>query len=69
MLDVMLKIDAERECVRRWRALPKGERSNFDQAAAFATTLLDDIDFPTSGDRYHFIRGWLQRDLQLRGTL
>ena len=66
---LMLKIDAERECVRRWRALPKEQRLNAEQASAFATTLMDEIDFPTSGDRYHFIRGWLQRDLQLRGTL
>ena len=65
----MLKIDAERECIRRWRNLPKEQRSNYDQAAAFAASLLDEIDFPTSGDRYHFIRGWLQRDFQLRGTL
>ena len=31
--------------------------------------LMDDIDFPTSGDRHSFIRGWLQRDLLLRGGL
>ena len=68
-MKLLLKIDAERECVRRWRTLPKDQRSTYEQAAAFATSLLDEIDFPTSGDRYHFIRGWLQRDLQLRGTL
>ena len=68
-MDAMLKIHAELECIRRWRTLPKDQRSNYDQAAAYASTLLDQIDFPTSGDRYHFIRGWLQRDLQLRGTL
>jgi hypothetical protein len=63
------KAEAERECIRRWRELPRGERATNDQAAAFATSLMDEIVFPTSGDRYHFIRGWLQRDLQLRGGL
>lgn len=66
---MLLKIDAERECIRRWRELPKGERSTNDQAAAFATSLVEEIVFVTSGDRYSFIRGWLQRDLELRGGL
>jgi hypothetical protein len=65
----MLKADAERECIRRWRDLPRGLRSTQSQAASFAMILLDDIDFDTSGDRYNFINGWLQRDLQLRGGL
>jgi hypothetical protein len=65
----MLKTEAERECIRRWRELPRSERATLDQAAAFATSLMSEIVFATSGDRYHFIRGWLQRDLQLRGTL
>ena len=65
----MLKMEAERECIRRWRELPKAERATNDQAAAFATLLMDDVAFPTSGDRYSFIRGWLQRDLLLRGGL
>lgn len=65
----MLKADAERECIRLWRALPREQRSTADQAAAFAAKLVDSIDFPTSRDRLHFIRGWLQRDLQLRGGL
>jgi len=65
----MLKAEAERECIRRWRALPRAERASNDQAVAFATTLLPDIDFPTSADRLSFIRGWLQRDLLLRGGL
>jgi len=65
----MLKADAERECIRRWRALPREQRSTLDQAAAFATSLVGEVDFPTSGDRAHFIRGWLLRDLQLRGGL
>lgn len=66
---MMLKMAAERECIRRWRELPRQERSSNDQAASFATLLMDDIDFPTSGDRHSFIRGWLQRDLLLRGGL
>ena len=65
----MLKTEAERESIRRWRELPRPERATNEQAAAFATLLMDDIDFPTSGDRYSFIRGWLQRDLLLRGGL
>ncbi|MEO6014509.1 MAG: hypothetical protein ABIQ30_13110 [Devosia sp.] len=64
-----MKADAERECIRRWRELPRGERATLDQAAAFAQSLMPEIVFETSGDRYHFIRSWLQRDLQLRGTL
>ena len=66
---MMLKAEAERECIRRWRELPREQRQTGVQAAAFATALMDDITFATSGDRYHFIRGWLQRDLQLRGGL
>jgi hypothetical protein len=64
---MMLKTEAERECVRRWRDLPKQDRSTSDQAALFATLLMDDVDFPTSGNRQSFIRSWLQRDLLLRG--
>lgn len=66
---MMLKTEAERECIRRWRELPRQERATNDQAALFATRLLHDIDFSTSGDRHSFIRGWLQRDLLLRGGL
>ena len=65
----MLKSEAEREVIRRWRELPKYQRSTGEQATAFATSLMEDIVFPTSGDRYHFIRGWLQRDLVLRPTV
>ncbi len=65
----MQKMEAERECIRRWRELPKGQRATNEQAADFATMLMADIDFTTSGDRYSFIRGWLQRDLSLRGGL
>ena len=65
----MLKAEAERECIRRWRDLPRAERATNDQAAAFAATLLADIDFATTADRLSFIRGWLQRDLLLRGGL
>jgi hypothetical protein len=65
----MLKAEAERECIRRWRDLPRAERATNDQAAAFAATLLADIDFTTTADRLSFIRGWLQRDLLLRGGL
>ena len=65
----MLKAEAERESIRRWRDLPRGERATNAQAADYATKLLDDIVFTTSGDRYSFIRGWLQRDLLLRGGL
>ena len=69
MSATMLKAEAEKECVRRWRDLPRQERATNDQAALFATVLMGDIDFSTSGDRYGFIRGWLQRDLLLRGGL
>ncbi len=66
---MMAKMEAERECIRRWRDLPKPERSTNDQASRFATQLLDDVSFATSGDKHTFIRGWLQRDLLLRGGL
>lgn len=65
----MSKTDAEREAIQRWRALPKAERATNDQAALFARSLMDDIVFATSGDRYQFIKAWLQRDLLLRGGL
>ena len=65
----MTKGEAEIECIRRWRELPKPERTTLDQAAAFAAALLPEVDFSTSGNRAHLIRGWLQRDLQLRGGL
>jgi hypothetical protein len=65
----MTKSEAEIECIRRWRDLPRPERATLDQATAFATSLVAEMDFSTSGDRAHFIRGWLQRDLQLRGRL
>jgi uncharacterized protein YozE (UPF0346 family) len=66
---MLSKLDAERECIRRWRALPREQRSTNEQAGSFAASLFEEIIFPTSGDRYHFIRGWIQRDLQLRGGL
>jgi hypothetical protein len=66
---MLSKPEAERECIRRWRELPRGQRSTLEQAAEFAVLLMDEVTFATSGDRYHFIRGWLQRDLQLRGKL
>ncbi len=66
---MLLKADAERECIRRWRELPKGQRARGDQAAAFAASLVDEIVFETSRNRYDLIRGWLQRDLELRGGL
>ena len=65
----MLKTEAERECIRRWRDLPRQERSTNDPAASFAARLMEDIDFPTGSDRLSFIRGWLQRDLVMRGGL
>jgi hypothetical protein len=66
---MLSKPEAERECIRRWRELPRDRRSTPEQAADYAVTLMDEIAFATSGDRLHFIRGWLQRDLQLRGKL
>ena len=65
----MTKGEAETECIRRWRALPRPERATLDQATVFADSLLAEMVFPTSRDRALFIRGWLQRDLQLRGGL
>ena len=66
---MMLKSEAEQEAIRRWRELPRHERKTPDQAAAFAHTLMADIEFETSADRYAFIKRWLQRDLSVRGGL
>ncbi len=65
----MLKADAEREAIRRWRELPKQERKSNDQAASFAMKILADIEFTTSANRYEMIKRWLQKDLALRGGL
>lgn len=65
----MTKIEAEREAIRRWRELPRHERKTNEQAAAFAATLVEDLPFETSADRYTFLKGWLQKDLLLRGGL
>ena len=66
---MMLKSEAERECIRRWRELPKTERATNSQAAAFAASLMGENLFVTTGDRYRIICGWLERDLLLRGGL
>ena len=65
----MTKPEAEKECIRRWRELPRSQRATNDQANAFASALMEDIVFPTSADRLRIISGWLQRDLELRGRL
>jgi len=65
----MLKAEAEREAIRRWRELPRHERKTDEQAAAFARIILDDLDFETSADRYQFVKRWLQKDLAVRGGL
>jgi hypothetical protein len=65
----MLKIDAEREAIRRWRELPRAERKTDEQAAAFAMKIKDEIPFESSRDPYQVVKGWLRRDLELRGGL
>lgn len=61
----MLKEQAKEEALRRWRALPKSERTTADQAAAFAMRLAmsEDLRFRGSGDLYQHIKGWLANDL------
>jgi hypothetical protein len=65
----MTKGEAERECIRRWRELPKPERATLEQATTFAHSLVAEMDFSTSRDQGQVIRTWLQRDLQVRGGL
>jgi hypothetical protein len=61
----MLKADAERECIRRRRDLPKGLRSTQGQATSFAGVLMDDVGFETSGAT----PSSAERDLLLSGGL
>lgn len=55
----MLKEQAKEEALRRWRALPKRERTTTDQADTFAMRLAmsGHIRFLSSGDLYLHIKG------------
>lgn len=55
----MLKEEAKAEAVRRFLALPRGERSTETQAAEFAMILSRELRFRASGDPYQQIKGWL----------
>lgn len=63
------QVDAKREILGRWRALPSSERRTEQQAAVFAMGVAHEYNFRCSGDRYQVIKGWLLNDLDRIGTL
>lgn len=60
---LVTKDEARREVLKRWRALPTGERKTFAQATAFALAIDPTIEFETMGSKPRMIAAWLQRDL------
>jgi hypothetical protein len=66
----MKQVDAKREILREWRALPKEERQTEADATRFAFTAVNKYNF--GGDtahRYQTIWAWLLRDMALRRGL
>ncbi len=59
----MTKDEAEREAIRRWRALPVMNRQTQSQAEVFAAALADELDFRTMGNERKVITAWLVRDI------
>lgn len=59
----MTKEEAQRECLRRWRARPVIDRQTYTQAEAFAATLDKEIDFRTMADKRRVIEAWLVKDI------
>jgi len=68
----MKQVDAKREILREWRALPKEERQTEADATRFAFTVVNKYNFFFGGDtadRYQTIWAWLLRDMALRRGL
>jgi len=59
----MKQVDAKREILREWHALPKERRRTQDDATRFAFTVVNKYRF---GGTYQTIRAWLLRDMSLR---
>jgi hypothetical protein len=65
----MKQVDARREILREWHALPKERRRTQDDATRFAFTVVNKYRFGGTGDPYQTIRAWLLRDMSLRRDL
>ena len=66
----MKQVDAKREILREWRALPKEERQTEADATRFAFTVVNKYNFGGDiADRYQTIWAWLLRDISLRRGL
>ena len=59
----MTKDEAQRECLKRWRARPVMDRQSYKQAEAFAGILDKDIEFRTMADKRRVIEAWLVKDI------
>jgi hypothetical protein len=65
----MTKDEARREAVRRWRALPAGERQTLASVSQFARALAQEIVFETLADRERLIEAWLVKDMEHRDAV
>ena len=66
----MKQVDAKREILREWRALPKEQRHTEADATRFALTVVNKYKFGGStADPYQTIWAWLVRDMSLRRGL
>jgi hypothetical protein len=56
----MNKVDIRRAVIREWMALPNDQRLNEEQAASFATAVMQRYELPPSNRPPHdVIKGWL----------
>jgi len=63
----MKQVDAKREILREWRALPKEQRQSEADATRFTFTVVNKYNFGgDAADRYQTIWAWLLRDMSLR---
>ncbi|MEQ1768349.1 MAG: hypothetical protein ABL879_00770 [Devosia sp.] len=60
----MDKVDAQREVLRRWQALPASGRQTFEQATGFAEAQANLLDFRTMGEKTKVITAWLIREIE-----
>ena len=65
----MKQVDAKREILREWRALPKEQRQTEADATRFAFSVVNKYKFGGTGDPYQTIRAWILRDMSLRRGL
>jgi hypothetical protein len=63
----MKQVDARREILAEWRALPKDRRQTDEDATRFALAVAHKYKFQSgTADPYQTIRAWLLRDMSLR---